>query len=344
MKRFGSLLVAAGIAAASVSTASAQYRFAAIATFAADPYPFMQEPAINAEGVLAFMHAAPNSSPAAEGLYLSGGGPALAIVRSRFVDSRGHSLNDFGQTAYVDSADGNVYRAGPLGHRTLIAQPEEDPEFSFYNPSINDRGTVAYMAQLDEDGNTAVFLGRGGEETVISHAEEGPLDYHSPPVINNRDEVAFSAYDTTTLSGGVYVFRRGTITRLYASGSDPVLNDRGVVAFTRFGSIPGSSTVLRGNGGPLTTIADSTGPFVSVFATDINDAGLVAFRAGLLSGGQAVYVGDGRRLQRVAGTGDVVLGKTITAVSGGSINQRGQVALDARFSDGTSAILRATPR
>src|SRR5690348_15440747 len=121
-----SLMRCAGVLALAVSPALAQYRFTEIAAFPADPYPFIQEPAINNGGTVTFMHATPGAAPGAEGLFLLEHGHPRTIVGSGFVDARGHSLSQGGKTAFVDSADGKVYRANPSGHRTLIAEPEPD--------------------------------------------------------------------------------------------------------------------------------------------------------------------------------------------------------------------------
>jgi hypothetical protein len=337
-------LTASVLTAALTAAAHAQYRFDAIAEFPADPFVFIQQPAINSSGEVTFMHPAPQQAPAAEGLLVSRGGRPRTIVGAGFVEARTHSLNDAGQTVFVDGGDRNVYRAGPGGHRTLIAVPDPDPEFGFLAPAINERGTVVVAAELDEDGNTAVFMGRGRDQAEpISDSEEGTLNYHSPPAINNGDVVAFSAFDSTLGASGVYLYRHGQIQRIYDNGSDPVINDRGQVAFTRFGSTPGSSSVLLGNGGPLTTIADSTGPFIHVVATAINSRGDVALRVGLADGGQGIYVGDGHDLRRIAATGDTVLGRQVVTVSPAALNERGQLAMHIKFSDNTSAIVRATP-
>jgi hypothetical protein len=338
-------MLAAVVAAALTPAVHAQYRFDAIADFPADPFVFIQQPAVNDSGEVTFMHPAPQQAPAAEGLLVSRGGHPRTIVESGFVEARTHSLNDAGQTVFVDGGDRNVYRAGPGDRRTLIAVPDPDPEFGFLAPAINERGTVVVAAELDEDGNTAIFMGRGGDQAEpISDSEEGPLNYHSPPAINNRDVVAFSAFDSTSLgTSGVYLYRHGQIQRIYDNGSDPVINDRGQVAFTRFGSTPGSSSVLRGSGGPLALIADSTGSFIHVVATAINSRGDVALRVGLADGGQGIYVGDGHGVRRVAGTGDTVLDRQVASVSPAALNERGQLAMHIKFSDNTSAIIRATP-
>lgn len=332
--------VAASLLLASI--AHAQYRYTKIVEFHADPFVFIQHPPVNNHGTVAFM--TPVKGAGVEGLHLGSGGPQRTVIAEGFLDFRTSSLNDHDQTA-VAAEDHNVYRVDRQGHATLIAEPDPDPDFEFYDPAINNHGTVAVTASLDKDGNTAVFAGDGrGEAVPISDSEEGPLNFHSAPSINNHDDIAFSAYDTTTLTFGVYLYHHDHIHRLYANGSDPIVNDHRVVAFTRFGTAPGATSVVRGNGGALTVIADSTGQFSHVFATAINDRGDVAFLGSLAAGGVGVFVGDGHHTTKVAASGDAILGKTVAQVSPASLNDEGELAFHVKFTDDTSAIVRAAPQ
>jgi hypothetical protein len=329
---------------APATPAAAQYRYTSIAEFPANPFVFVQRPPINNGGWVAFMNSAPSITSGAEGIRLGHGGAARTVIAVGFFDFRTRSLNDAGQTAAVSAEDGAVYRIASNGHATLIAAPEDtDPDFAYYDPAINARGTVAVVANLDKDGNTAVFMSRGGEAAPISDSEDGPLNFHSAPAINSQDVVAFSALNTAKGTFGVYVYRRSRIEQLYSNGTDPVINDRGVAAFTRFGALPGESSILRGNGGPLVLIADSTGAFSHVFASAINNQGEVAFLATLVSGGQGVYTGDGEHTQKVLATGDHALGRTVASVSMAGLNDHGELSLHATFTDNTSAIIRAEP-
>jgi hypothetical protein len=104
--------------------------------------------------------------------------------------------------------------------------------------------------------------------------------------------------------------RAYTFTRISDfGGSDPSLNAFGAAAF--FASqpdvFPAQLEVFRGDGGPVTTIANTSGQFAG-FVTglgfrespSVNDAGQVAFFASLDSGGSGVFVGDGATTTPIA--------------------------------------------
>lgn len=324
-----------------------QYRFEAVQSYPASLTVFMQQPPINGRGDVVFMKPEANQFQVG-GLFVArkNGRPATVLPHG-FAEARAHAMNAQGEVVFIDSADGNVYR-GSGASRLLVAEREEgegeEDRFEFFGPCINNAGVVAVTANLDEDGNTALFLVRPGHEVeAISDSEEGVLNYHSLPDINTRGDVAFGAYDTSTGQSGIYVYRHRRIDLLYANGNDPCINAHGTVAFTRFSTTPGESWVMRGNGGALTTIASSTGDFTHVICADINSSGQVAFVASLRKGAVGVCVGDGASTRRVVSTGDTVLGKQVAAVSMPSINDGGELALEVRFADNSAAVVRAMP-
>src|SRR5688500_12539870 len=61
----------------------------------------------------------------------------------------------------------------------------------------------------------------------------------------------------------------------------PQVNNAGTVVFRalRDAGAGGGQAVFTGNGGPLTTVADTAGPISGFFNPAINDAGQVAYRA-----------------------------------------------------------------
>ena len=67
--------------------------------------------------------------------------------------------------------------------------------------------------------------------------------------------------------------------------------------------------------------------------------------AGLDVSGYGIYIGDGANTNEVIGSGDLLFGSTITAlsISPTSLNDLGQVAFYYRLANGTTGIAIATP-
>src|ERR1043166_1956181 len=173
-----------------------------------------------------------------------------------------------------------------------------------------------------------------------------PLDYHSAPALDESDRIVFSAYSFDRLSTDIYLYDGAEISLIQEHGVAPSVSRGGVVAFTRLASSGGASSVLRGDesaGTPLTVVADSTGDFTRVLADDVNDAGQVVFRGSLPNGDIGLCGDNGKTVRRGAQTWQVIGGKKVANVSRGSINNRGQIAFEATFIDGSAAVLRATP-
>jgi len=104
--------------------------------------------------------------------------------------------------------------------------------------------------------------------------------------------------------------------------------------------------ILTGSGGPLTTIADTRGPFSFLFGPSINDEGTVAFLAGLDAGGAGIFIGPDVEADRVIATGDRLFGSPVSFVEfggGQSLNDTGQIAFRAGLADGRVVLVRADP-
>lgn len=114
------------------------------------------------------------------------------------------------------------------------------------------------------------------------------------------------------------------------------INDAGTVAFTA-GLAAGGVGFFTGAGGPITTIADSSGP-ISTFTGGvavINDAGTVAFFATLDTGVRGIFAGDGGPLTTIAdASGAFGTGFGFTP----SINNSGVVAFSATLDAGGQGI------
>ncbi len=121
----------------------------------------------------------------------------------------------------------------------------------------------------------------------------GPFEqFGLHPALNSSGTVAFRAWLDNSTQG---IFAgNGTMTTTIAASAlpfvgfgDPAINQAGTVAFLEstggFNNIVG---VYAGSGGPLVTIAETTGLFSGFAAgTSVNGAGTIAFSASLKSGG-----------------------------------------------------------
>jgi hypothetical protein len=110
----------------------------------------------------------------------------------------------------------------------------------------------------------------------------------------------------------------------------PAINNAGVVVFVADVD-SGGSGIFVGNGGPITTIADTSGAFSSFGSSQagrpsLNSSGDVAFRASNDSGTQGIYVGSGGAITTVA---DVTNGFTGSLVGKAVINDVGTIGFFA---------------
>lgn len=255
------------------------------------------------------------------------------------------AINDKAQIAFRTARlDGTqiVFRS-TKGKLELITRNPQPFSFIGTSPSINERGEVAFTANLDA-GGAGVFLGSGGALTTI--ATTGPAAYRSFGVdtsLNNRGEVAFKATSEVPLDRGLFV-SDGNTTRTYylaaetvfaGSRSAPSLNDRGEVAFREFLDA-GGQAIVRSNGRDVVQIADESGPLLSLGDVSINKRGLVAFDASLDAGGEAIFTGSGGTLTTIVSTLD---GPIFTFDFGGpSLNDKGEIAFAATLDNGEQGV------
>ncbi|ODS30298.1 MAG: PEP-CTERM motif protein [Candidatus Scalindua rubra] len=134
----------------------------------------------------------------------------------------------------------------------------------------------------------------------------------------------------------IYTQISGTSCSFSGFGS-PSINDSGTVAFWA-DLDAGGSGIFTGNGGSLTTIADTSGSLSGFNGTpSINDSGTVAFWAALDAGGEGIVTGDGGST--------TVLYDTSGSINGfdqvdPSINDSGLVAFQVDISGGDEGIYR----
>jgi hypothetical protein len=227
---------------------------------------------------------------------------------------------------------------------TKIADTAGGFESFAWCPAINDQGTVAFAAELD-NGQYGVFTGNGGP-TITAAALAGPFDYFDPGEIwiNSAGQVAFFGELYAGIEG-IYRVDAGTITTIAddSDGFDEFLgasiNDDGTVAFAATGDVSG---VFAGTGGSLAEIArygDSPVAwdyFRHSSTPVINNAGTVAFFAELTNGRRAICTGDGSSVSVVVDTSGSF--DEFIRFSRCPINDSGVIAFAADLDNGTSGV------
>jgi hypothetical protein len=214
---------------------------------------------------------------------------------------------------FINIAD----NTGPLGN-------------SFSNPAINENGTVVFGASIG-GGDTGIFTGNGGPLTTIVLGGDGNYNVSSFVGINDSDLVAVRVSENI-LEQGIFTGDGGPLTLVAATDENPFavvdlpdINAPGQVAL--YGILTGgTSGIFRAQGlGNYTTIADSSGSFVSFGGrAALNDGGTAAFYANTDTG-SGIYTGDGGPLTTIVETD-----ATFTSVgSVVSINNDGTVAFFA---------------
>jgi hypothetical protein len=260
-------------------------------------------PSINDGGTVAFSAVLVGGG---FGIFTGGGGPLTTIADTSgpFSSFQGTAINNSGVVAFgVDlKGGGSQILTASGGAFSVIA----DTGGLFGGVSINNRGTVAFVATNPISAGSGLFTGNGGPLTTIVATNLSPF------------------------------FQIGGIS----------LNDRGTVAFEGFFSQAGGIGIgiFTGNGGPITTIADTSGPFSNFFSPSINNAGEVAFQASLNAGGAGIFTGPDPVSDKVIALGDALFGSTVRAIEfggGRSLNDAGQIVFDAFLADGREVIARA---
>jgi hypothetical protein len=221
----------------------------------------------------------------------------------------GLSLNNHGTVAFAGGKVGGESEVGDQGVFTGAGGPittviDNSGTFdNFRSPSINDNGIVAFYGEYDgpEEG---IFTSNGGPVTTIAQTGVGPLAGQFPrevgfPVINSSGDVAF---------------------RVFFHELDP----------SRL-----NFAIYKGSGGPLTLIADSSGPLLLTNSTPLhmNDSGIVAFAAVLDARGVAIVSGNGGPLSTL-----LTDAAGFTGFSDPSINANGALAFSTGRTNGVRGI------
>jgi hypothetical protein len=231
------------------------------------------------------------------------------------------AINKKGTVAFNSFPNGVFTGSG--GTLTPIAK-SSGPLQAFGKVSINDFDTVSFMGVFDT-GGYGVFSGAGATLTTIADESSGMFGFFDviDTPINNAGSVAFRALDADGLEN-LYVSNGVSFTRILGPTSEFIdgplsINDAGTVTFKT-----GVDRLVAGSGGPLSLIADATGPLDGSFLASINDAGTVAFRSDLDTGEQGILTSAAGSFTTIAETGGQF--EDFFGCCAPSINNSGSVA------------------
>ena len=369
------LLTTATVIGATASPAAAQeYAFEKVADSVADgldPFSFGCT-SVNAPGDVAFRagRVAEDGFNVTDAIYrvnASDGALVTIVEDERRFDfiSRNPSMNDQGQVSFaanLDRGSESILR-GNGKKLTTIASTAREFNFFGFDTSVNNAGLVAFKAELDEEFgfDEGLFSGAGKRVTTHYLASTSQFDGNdSRPSINNPGEIAFD--ESIDFQSGIFVTAAGGFTTIAAPDPDrsvqePVLNDAGTAAFETSFVDPATqefvAAIVTGDGGPLTTVVDTRGPFGSfgLRPPSLNTGGDVAFLATLDDfSTTGIFVGPDAVEDRVIAIGDTLDGTTITGLTfcEEGLNDSGQLAFVAFFEDPATfetraAVFLATP-
>ena len=365
-----------------------QYTFTKVADSVEDDFaPFSFGcAAINTRGDIAFKagRLASDGFNTIPGIYRANSDGTLTTIaedRKKFVTiGFNPSMNDLGQVSFAARLDGGkkpdteAILRGSGKKLTTIASTADEFRFFGFDTSINNDGVVAFRAELDEEFNSdeGLFSGSGaGTTTHYLNSTDVSLDGQparfggrdSRPSINSVGDIAFDESIQPNFDSGIFVGREGVFRTIAAPDPDvfvqkPVLNDEGAVAFYRSFFDEAKQVfveqIVTGNGGPLTTIADTEGAFSSFGfrPPSLNNGGDVAFLATLDDfSTSGIFVGPDPVADRVIATGDTLDGRTVQNITfcEEGLSDTGELAFVAQLEDSSTlegfrmAVFRATP-
>jgi hypothetical protein len=349
------LSIAAMLSCPNVATA-AEYTFSRVYTGAVDPGV-----AINDNGLVALCNGASLITTDGHTTTIIAGPTAANHLTSTYEDYRALCINDDGYVAfrgYTSNGVDSILASNGITTRTITPLSYVDGDSQHWTVersamSINNHGTVAFAA-TGEYGSGApyVFTGDGTANATRLNDRSG-----SRTAINDAGMAAYLhplgesyTWDIELVRDSQVYTLPGTLDTLYA----PDMNALGVVAYPA--SVNGEPKVVVTDGVSMPTYIDlgafpvqTGGWWYDMSFTDcaINDEGLVVFMASPSTspfvGG--IFVGSDPVADKVIMGGDTLDGKTINWVSFSryGLNDRGQIAFMAAFTDGTKGVFVATP-
>lgn len=328
------------------------YTFTKIADTSGAFSSFDGHPAINDQGTVVFNAREDDGSA---GIFTGSGGATTTIADTDGAFSGfpvgDPEINNSGTVvfaAFPDAGGVGVF-SNSGGTTTTIVSGQG---YGFQDVDINNKGTIAFSGALEGGGITSLYFTNNGVTTKIagpnspiSSIEGSGINNVFNLDINDSDAVIFRAV-TDSSNVGIFTINNGVATKISDTSDGGIaINDAGTVVFDR-----GDSIFINGNG-VTTTFVDTSGPFNSVQSPVINNNDTVVF-AGQLDEDAGTYdygifTGSDPINDKVIAPGDTLNGSTVQFIdpilSDNGLNNLGQIAFTATFTDGTEAIYRADP-
>lgn len=228
-----------------------------IATRGINSFGSLGSPSINNAGIVAY------ECPFLATTIICKGDEEIAL-RSRGIAVIEPSINDAGTVAYLQQSNGPPINA-PFpaaiftsnGTTTTTITDTSGPFSSLSPSSINNLGTIAFLAELDA-GGSGIFTSNGTTTTTITDTSGAFSRFFDTPSINDLGTVAFLA---GLDAGGLGIF----------TGSDP-LKDK---------------VIFSGD-----SLFGSTVQSLGFFREGLNNSGQLAFFASLADGTSGIYRAD----------------------------------------------------
>lgn len=237
------------------------------------------------------------------------------------------SVNLNGKTAYIINRDFSVYSIwiyDPVTGESTQVNPFPLTPAYISNVALSDDDIVGYQGRFGVSGRG--FASSGDSSSVI-HAADNTINPDSPyvslysPDMNTHRVIAGKVNVADTDHAEIRLFESDGNSTLVVEdrATNPLslfqsfdngltVNDLGQVAVIVNLADGGGRAIYRFDGTEPTEIArvgENGITALEFFAPAINNAGQIAFRA-QDTNGQAIYVGDGKTLTRVAGKGDPI--------------------------------------
>jgi hypothetical protein len=216
--------------------------------------------------------------------------------------------------------------------------PNMPSKFSgFSNPSINTKGTIAFVAAYSDPDGRGLFIMEGGKLRIVARSgqrvsPDSPAvfsEHYYPARINELGEVAFLS--RVGVGAGIFVARGNNVELIAIDGKPspikgakylgfanraPSINDKGEVVFSGFydGPTAGRALFYKGVGAaPVKLVLTSSDKtlkykFTDVMNPEINNRGDIAFIGRLEGRAYGIFVKTAKGIEPVAVTGDVAPG------------------------------------
>lgn len=225
------------------------------------------------------------------GIFVGSGRGSTIITRPGRSTALFPSINNDGLVVFRSSDSENI-STGKSGEAIKVLYSRSGEPFSSFGsrPVINDQGTVAFSATLD-NGGRGVFAGNGGPATTL--AGESSFD----PAINNSGSVVFTSRGADFGDQRVSLSFGGEVTTVADTGGPfnsfigggPDINDKDMAVF--YASLDGGERGIFTGGDPNQDTVISTGDplFGSTvrnlyFYQGLNEEGQIAFSYRLENG------------------------------------------------------------